>query len=108
MEQSARNVASGPEMTPADALLACIQLHRSSPYVQITPLKAVLPLVAAWVRDAESRIATLEAALTESQRQRMTLEAKLLSVVNVARAEGQLLPPIDERPGGPLPGDKPL
>jgi hypothetical protein len=108
MEQSARNEHSGATLSPADALLACIEAHKRSAYVQITPLRAVLPLVAAFVRDAEARIAALEAALTETQRQRMTLEAKLLAVVNTARAEGKLLPAIVGRPGGPIPGDQPL
>jgi hypothetical protein len=107
VEQSARDIAGGTELSPAEALLACIEAHKRSPYVQVTPLRAVLPLVAAWVRESESRLAALEAALTDSQRQRATLEARLLHVINTARAEGQLLPPIEERPGGPLPGDKP-
>lgn len=76
--------------------------------MQVTPLKAVLPLVAAWVRVSDARIAALEAALTESQRVRATLEAKLLTVINTARAEGQLDPSIADgsRPGGVLPGDR--
>lgn len=61
MDKPERDQPSRPELTPAAALLASIEAHREHHIVKMTPLRAVLPLVAAWVRATETRLAALEA-----------------------------------------------
>jgi hypothetical protein len=60
MDKPERDQPGGPELTPAAALLASIEAHREHHIVKMTPLRAVLPLVAAWVRATETRLAALE------------------------------------------------
>lgn len=60
MDKPSGNEPSRPELTPAAALLASIAAHADHHIVKMTPLRAVLPLVAAWVRSTESHLEQLD------------------------------------------------
>lgn len=107
MDQSQRNEHIRPELSPAQALLVSIGHHGAHPLAQLSPLKAILPLVAAWVRSVERRIEAIErhaaGGLPPDQ------EAHLMRLIDNARAAGQLEGAISDaaRPGGRLPDDLP-
>lgn len=77
-----------PELTAGEALCAAIEGHVGHLYVQMSPMKAILPLLVAHVRATEKRLAALEQPMRRSGPPE--LQAQLQHIVDVGKAEGQL------------------
>jgi hypothetical protein len=104
MEQSAGNEHVRPELTTAEALCVAIEAHEGNVFVRSSPLRPILPLLVAYVRVTQIKLATLERAVRQlegalhpPQRPDADLVNKALSVVDIARAEGMVEPPM-QRP----------
>ena len=104
MVESKRDESSRPALTrpaPADVLRMHVSAAAQSAKLRMFAPQ-LLPLIGAldaYVFDTESRVAALEAALTANQKRRAEFEKMALRMVETARAEGMLLPPVDRQGG---------